>query len=242
MDEYFCVCLPGFQGHDCSDEINECEQIHEIKAENGSRIETSNPCVNGGQCIDRLNSYECKCEFGYEGKNCDKLLDPCNTTWEQSNFSFSYCAKQTTQKCKSELQNGEFVVECLCKPGFYGSRCQYAVNPCLSKQIVYGESDIILENGVLDVTRREIDPYVLYMACGWMIFHKNFPVFHFVLLHLTFYCYYRSINPKGQLEDSGFRSDTSSLVVFLFTKGKTYEFRSLNFFITAFFFCFRLKC
>ena len=47
---------------------------------------------------------------------------------------------------------------------------------------------------------------------------------------------------KGSWKIQGFALIRAVLLFFLFTKGKTYEFRSLNFFITAFFFCFRLKC
>ena len=39
-----------------SKEINEC---------------ASNPCENGGTCVDGINSYNCKCVAGYVGHNCD---------------------------------------------------------------------------------------------------------------------------------------------------------------------------
>ncbi|XP_004449759.1 coagulation factor IX [Dasypus novemcinctus] len=31
----------------------------------------SNPCLNGGMCKDDINSYECWCQVGFEGKNCE---------------------------------------------------------------------------------------------------------------------------------------------------------------------------
>ncbi|XP_043830122.1 coagulation factor IX [Dromiciops gliroides] len=31
----------------------------------------SNPCLNGGVCKDEINAYECWCQRGYEGKNCE---------------------------------------------------------------------------------------------------------------------------------------------------------------------------
>ena len=63
------------------------------------------------------------------------------------------------------------------------------------------------------------------MACGGMIFIKNFEnfkiknfrkkSFHFILFQLIFLCYYCcSINLKRQSEHSGLRPDTSSLVLF----------------------------
>ena len=66
----------------------------------------------------------------------------------------------------------------------------------------------------------EISCFVLYMACGGMIFVEKFSnfrkkVFHFILFHLILLCclcYYRSKNVKRQSELSGLRPDTSSLV------------------------------
>ena len=37
-------------------DINECE---------------SRPCMNNGTCIDGLNNYNCQCEAGYTGLNCE---------------------------------------------------------------------------------------------------------------------------------------------------------------------------
>ena len=39
-------------------EIDECE---------------SNPCQNGGTCMDLLNDYNCSCTDDYTGKDCTKL-------------------------------------------------------------------------------------------------------------------------------------------------------------------------
>jgi len=32
---------------------------------------SSNPCDNGGSCIDEINGYTCKCATGYEGMHCN---------------------------------------------------------------------------------------------------------------------------------------------------------------------------
>ena len=31
----------------------------------------SNPCKNGGHCIDGINDYDCTCADGWIGKNCE---------------------------------------------------------------------------------------------------------------------------------------------------------------------------
>lgn len=30
----------------------------------------SNPCLNGGTCVDQVNGYVCNCRLGYKGNNC----------------------------------------------------------------------------------------------------------------------------------------------------------------------------
>lgn len=46
---YSCSCNPGYTGLNCENEINECY---------------SNPCKNGGQCVDKINLFSCKCTAG----------------------------------------------------------------------------------------------------------------------------------------------------------------------------------
>ena len=37
----------------------------------------SRPCLNGGTCVDGINSFHCTCVSGYGGDQCEKDIDEC---------------------------------------------------------------------------------------------------------------------------------------------------------------------
>ena len=37
-----------------------------------------NPCQNGGNCTDGINSYTCTCVPGYNGTDCETNIDECS--------------------------------------------------------------------------------------------------------------------------------------------------------------------
>ncbi|MEQ2187188.1 hypothetical protein GOODEAATRI_002029 [Goodea atripinnis] len=54
--QFSCECQEGFRGTYCHENINDCE---------------SNPCRNGGTCIDKVSVYQCICADGWEGDHCE---------------------------------------------------------------------------------------------------------------------------------------------------------------------------
>ena len=48
--------MPDFKSSIIFTDINECESI---------------PCLNGATCLDGKNNYDCECEPGFTGPNCE---------------------------------------------------------------------------------------------------------------------------------------------------------------------------
>ncbi|KAM4874047.1 von Willebrand factor D and EGF domain-containing protein [Thomomys bottae] len=60
---YLCVCLPGFRGGLCEEDVRECQ---------------SNPC-GFGSCHRDIHSYSCVCPPEFKGKNCEEDVDECES-------------------------------------------------------------------------------------------------------------------------------------------------------------------
>ena len=60
---YTCVCNPGWQGVNCSQDVNEC---------------LTTPC-GVGSCVNTPGSYQCTCPTGYSGTNCQLKDNTCSS-------------------------------------------------------------------------------------------------------------------------------------------------------------------
>ncbi|XP_014252915.1 protein jagged-1b isoform X2 [Cimex lectularius] len=99
-DQYLCRCLEGFSGLNCEVIDNPC---------------VTEPCANGGRCIQKAGQFHCVCPNGWAGPTCAVEIDECAS---------APCQNRAT--CV-DLVGG---YECLCPSGWEGSICQYDVDEC----------------------------------------------------------------------------------------------------------------
>lgn len=92
---------------------------------------SSNPCRNGGTCVDKVNAYQCICPSGFTGSNCETNIDDCHG---------NPCLNGGT--CIDLVNH----YRCQCVPGFVGTLCDKKVDYCLAKPCANGGKCVNLVN------------------------------------------------------------------------------------------------
>uniref|UniRef100_F1KPM5 Neurogenic locus notch protein 1 n=1 Tax=Ascaris suum TaxID=6253 RepID=F1KPM5_ASCSU len=100
-----CVCIEGFQGANCSLEIDMC---------------TRSPC-RAGSCLKGFNSFSCVCPEDYDGDFCEKIISPCTS---------DACAEGG--RCSNFSMGHDGKYNCTCPRGWQGVRCTEDVDFCHS--------------------------------------------------------------------------------------------------------------
>nr|XP_060615969.1 neurogenic locus notch homolog protein 4-like [Anolis sagrei ordinatus] len=106
-----CQCRPGFEGHTCQHDVNEC-------------FGDMNPCFNGGRCINNVGSFRCVCPPDSSGPLCQYRLAPCSS---------EVCLNGGTCHEVDERYHG-----CLCLPGYTGQYCEVNPDDCVGNQCSNG--------------------------------------------------------------------------------------------------------
>ncbi|XP_024128868.1 protein jagged-2 isoform X1 [Oryzias melastigma] len=153
--DFTCSCDPGFTGSNCHENINDC---------------ASNPCKNGGTCIDGINSFQCVCPGGWEGPLCDADVDECSGLPCQNggqcvdllndfycmcvdNWKGKTCHSRESQCDSNTCSNGGTCYDhgdsfmCSCPAGWGGHTCSTGKNnscdsnPCVNGGTCVGAGD-----------------------------------------------------------------------------------------------------
>uniref|UniRef100_A0A672MFB7 Delta-like protein n=1 Tax=Sinocyclocheilus grahami TaxID=75366 RepID=A0A672MFB7_SINGR len=152
---FTCTCELGFTGTYCHENVNDC---------------VSNPCRNGGTCIDGISSFQCFCPDGWEGDLCDLNVNECSRSpcknagrcvdlvndfyCECANgWKGKTCHSRESQCDAATCSNGGTCYDhgdtfrCACPPGWRGSTCNTAKSstcassPCLNGGTCVGGGD-----------------------------------------------------------------------------------------------------
>ncbi|XP_044019722.1 protein crumbs isoform X2 [Aphidius gifuensis] len=154
-----CLCANGYVGIPPNCTVNYCK---------------SNPCINGGVCINEKDNYKCTCPSGWKGNNCqintnECLSEPClnggscidgvngytcNCTndfiGENCEREYNPCDKKPCKNngtCSTKLLSltTKRDYECTCQNGFTGKSCEINIDECVNVQC---DKDRICVDGI----------------------------------------------------------------------------------------------
>ncbi|PIK51636.1 putative neurogenic locus Notch protein-like, partial [Apostichopus japonicus] len=96
---------------------------------------SSFPCVNGGQCINGLNVYQCACQSGFTGTNCETDIQEC-----------------ASNPCQHGgiCQDGRNNYQCDCQSGWQGFNCEIDINECNSSPCINGICNNLVDRFTCD--------------------------------------------------------------------------------------------
>lgn len=88
----------------------------------GAQVCEPNPCLNGGECQDLFNTYNCTCADGWAGRRC--------------NFFINTCASNPCVHGNCSVNGLSY--ECTCEFGYAGVDCEEEVDMCENHLCAHG--------------------------------------------------------------------------------------------------------
>ncbi|XP_070177359.1 protein crumbs-like isoform X2 [Littorina saxatilis] len=82
------------------------------------------PCLNGGTCVDLLQSYHCECPRNFNGTDCGEDLA------RKIGCLVSPCENNATCENVTVVSPGDLPYRCTCPQGFTGVNCETLLNQC----------------------------------------------------------------------------------------------------------------
>ena len=116
----------------------------------GSNNCDSSPCLNGGNCTDLGNNFQCQCPKGFVGPTCAEPKDLCKTI---------SCLNGGT--CLSS--NDSFA--CLCPTGFAGTSCEKGIT--LASCVVYSVNILCCISKVNQTTYKKSILFLALYLCSF---------------------------------------------------------------------------
>lgn len=104
IGSFTCHCTEGWEGAQCSEDINECEAA-------------VNPCQNDGICTNTEGSFTCECNAQWTGDRCEIDVDEC-------------AAEVDPCQNESSCINTQGSYQCLCNNGWGGQNCDTDFDEC----------------------------------------------------------------------------------------------------------------
>ncbi|KAH8261248.1 hypothetical protein KR044_005812, partial [Drosophila immigrans] len=86
---------------------------------------TSNPCKNGGTCLDAYKSFQCICSPNWQGVTCE---DDVNECFDLASTDLAVCMND------AQCINTPGSYRCVCRTGYSGVHCRLHHNACLGNQ------------------------------------------------------------------------------------------------------------
>ena len=75
--------------------------------------------MNRGECVDKVNGFECKCAAGWKGTTCSEDVDDCNGP-----------AGNPCQYSGTCTDTGTNAYQCTCLGNYEGKNCEHDVDDC----------------------------------------------------------------------------------------------------------------